>query len=104
MSDPIQARQEPVIVKHFDSSIDEYGQKHTTFTERTTTMYLTKYTQTIESDVRYNNVVYIGLTKDDTITDEDNIIYKDKEYKVTFTIPAIGYARWNQCFLEIYEN
>lgn len=90
MKSLIASHQEPVTVKHFDSSIDEYGQRHTTFTERTSSMFLTKYHQTIESDIRFNDVVLIGLTHDKTITDQDNILYNGKEYKVTHVIEAIG--------------
>ena len=103
MKSVIQTHQEPVIVKHFDESLNSYGQKHVNYTERTAHMYLTKYTQTIESDVRFNDVVLIGITHDQ-LYDNENVIYKGKEYKVTHTIEAVGPIHWNQVFLSIYEQ
>lgn len=104
MKSLIKTRQEPVTVKHYDSSIDDYGQKHITYTERTANMFLTKYTQTINSDIRYNDVVLIGITHDDSITDQDNVVYKGKEYKVSHTIEGVGPIHWNQVFLSVFEN
>ena len=105
MKSLIAARQEPVIVRTYSQELNSFGQMHqTSYTERTVNMFLTKYTQTKDSDIRYNNVVLIGLTKDNSVTDRDNIIYNGKEYKCTHTIEGVGPIRWNQVFLEIYEN
>lgn len=77
---------------------------HTTYTERSSYMFITKYVQTKDSDVRYNDVVLLGLTHDKNITDKDNIIYNGAEYKVTHTINAIGPIHWDQVFMEVYNN
>ena len=57
MPTPIDKRQRGVTVRHFKDYIDEYGQKHTDYIDANSSMYLTKYKQTMESDIRYNNVV-----------------------------------------------
>lgn len=82
MKSLIAARQEPVIVRRYSKELNAYKQMHTTYTERTANMFITKYVQTKDSDIRYNDIVLIGITHDNTITDQDNIVYKGKEYKV----------------------
>lgn len=103
MKSVIASRQTPVSVRTYKKVIDDYGQMHTEYTERTSNMFLTKYVQTPDSDVRYNNVVWIGLTHD-ILSDEENVLFGGKEYKVTHTIEAIGPVHWNQVFLEYVNN
>ena len=67
-------------------------------------MFITKYVQTKDSDIRYNSVELIGITHDTLFTDRDNVIYNGKEYKVTHTIEAVGPVHWNQVFMEYVTN
>lgn len=104
MKSLIASRQEPVTVRTYSQTLDEYGEQHTSYTERTANMFITKYVQTPDSDIRYNNVVLIGLTKDTSFSDKDNVVYKGKEYKVSHTIEAVGPIHWNQVFMEYVTN
>ncbi len=79
--------------------IDEYGQE-TIDTETPSTVHLTfgLFTHHETEDVRYQDVEYCGLTKDD-ITDNDILLLDDKRYKVKFVNP---YGRMKEVFLIAY--
>jgi hypothetical protein len=97
---PLDREQEPVVIKHYTNSVDEYGQRHTEYTTSSGTMFIRKHKQSLYDDPRFNNVVLIGLTKRADINENDHIIYKDQEYKVIYSIMA---KRYNSYFMEIYE-
>ena len=97
---PLDREQEPVVIKHFTDSVDQYGQRHTESTSSPGTMFIRKHKQGLYDDPRFNNVELIGLTKRTDINDNDHIIYKDKEYKVIYSIMS---KRYNSYFMEIYE-
>ena len=67
-------QQEPITIKTYTSYIDDYGQKQTDYTEKNGSMFIKKFSQSInENDVRYNDVELIGLTKEE-MTTMDHII------------------------------
>lgn len=94
-----------VIIKHFNDSVDAYGQRHTECTTSSGMMALYKCRNDLFSDPRFNNVELLGLSDRDDISDNDHIIYKDKEYKVIYSILANEYDNnFDNCYyLEIYE-
>ena len=77
--------------------IDEYGQMLTTPTaSRNISVTLNLYSHTQTSDVRFQEVSHVALTKDRTITDKDVLIIDGKEFKVFFVNP---FGRLAQVFL-----
>ena len=77
--------------------VDEYGQMLTTPTaSREISMTFGMYQHQETSDVRFQNVTYTGLTKDQELTDKDHVVIDGKEYKVTFVNP---HGRMRQVFL-----
>lgn len=86
-----------ITVKTFNDSVDEYGQKHTSFTERQSSGRVWKYQpNSLVSSPIFNDVVLIVLTKDRSFSDNENAIIYDKEYHVVYTIDS---KRENQVFL-----
>lgn len=98
---PIFKEQEEVLVKTYRKETDGYGQQHTVYSSRNSSMFIRKHIQSPQSDIRYNDIVLIGLTHDNDISDRDNIIYKGQEYKVRYTIES---RRWRQVFMALYEH
>lgn len=79
----------PVSVVSFTAGTDAYGQKRNLgSTTRTVEMMVKVYSQSNVSDVRYNDVTNIGLTKDSSITDENQIIIDGVTYNVLYVIPS----------------
>ena len=77
--------------------VDEYGQMLSTPEEqREIKMTFTLYNHTNSSDIRYQNVRYVGLTKDKDINDNMTIKVGEDEYKVLFVNP---FGRMTQVFL-----
>ena len=97
---PLDSEQEAVVIRHFTDSVDSYGQRHTEYTDSPGTLFIRKHKQGLYDDPRFNNVELIGLSRRTDITDSDHIIYKDKEYKVVYSIMS---KRFNSYFMEIYE-
>lgn len=78
-----------VSVISFTTGTDAYGQKRTLgSTSRTVEMYVKVYSQSNVSDIRYNEVTNIGLTKDASITDENQIVIDGVTYNVLYVIPS----------------
>ncbi len=79
----------PVSVVSFTTGTDAYGQKRKQgSTTRTVEMYVKVYSQSNVSDVRYCDVTNIGLTKDASITDENQIVIDGATYNVLYVIPS----------------
>ena len=79
----------PVSVVSFATGTDAYGQKRKQgSTTRTVEMYVKIYAQSNVSDVRYCDVTNIGLTKDTSITDENQIVIDGATYNVLYVIPS----------------
>ena len=102
---PYDSDKQPIVIKHFSDSIDSFGQRHTTYTTSDSMMALYNCRNTLFDDPRFNHVELIGLTDDSNISDDDHIVYKDKEYKVIYSLMSKEYdSRLNNCYwLEIYE-
>ena len=79
----------PVSVVSFTIGTDAYGQKRQLgSTTRTVEMFVKVYSQSNVSDIRYNDVTNIGLTKDSLITDENQIVIDGATYNVLYVIPS----------------
>ena len=102
---PYDSDKEPIIIKHFNDTVDSYGQRHTEYTTSPGMMALYKCRNTLFNDPRFNNVELIGLSDRDDISDSDHIIVRDKEYKVIYSIISKLYdGNFDNCYwLEIYE-
>lgn len=84
----------PVTVVSFTAGKDEYGQKRQNgSTQRVVDMVVKIYQQTNTNDIRYIDVDLIGLTKDTTITDANQIIIGDNTYEVLQIIPSSRYTQ-----------
>ena len=79
----------PITVKTFFDEVDEYGQKHTSYTTRMSKGRVWKYqpNNLVESPL-FNDVVLIVLTQDRQFSDNENAIIYDKEYHVVYTIDS----------------
>lgn len=76
----------------FPDTYDEYGQKRTgDYSLRDSKMVIKNYNNTNVSDPRYVQVTDIGLTKDFSITDANQIQFGNATYNVLFTIPTQRY-------------
>lgn len=79
----------PVSVVSFATGTDAYGQKRQSgSTTRTVEMFVKVYSQSNVSDIRYTEVTNIGLTKDSSITDENQIVIDGATYNVLYVIPS----------------
>ena len=80
---------QPVSVVSFATGTDAYGEKRKLgSTTRTVDMVVKIYSQSSVSDIRYNEVTNIGLTKDASITDENQIVIDGVTYNVLYVIPS----------------
>lgn len=87
-----------VIILSYDGQIDSYGQKRTdTPTEREVEMYVKIHSQSLTTDVRYVEVEMIGLTKDNTITDANQVKIDGVIYNIEYVIPS---SRYNQILMK----
>lgn len=87
-----------VTVVSFTAGTDEYGQKRNNGqTTRQVEMMVKVYTQNRVNDIRYVDVTNIGLTKDNNITDENQIIIGEDTFEVMYVIPS---TRYNQILLK----
>lgn len=79
----------PVSVVSFATGTDNYGQKRNVGqTARTVEMFVKNYLHNATSDVRYVDITLIGLTKDSSITDENQIVIDGTTYDVAYAIPS----------------
>ena len=75
-----------VSVITFTSGTNAYGQKRQLGqTARTVKMVVHDFEIGNVDDVRYADVVKIGLTRDLNITDENEVVYDGKQYTINFT-------------------
>lgn len=78
-----------VSVISYAPGTDSYGQPRKVESGRKTVEMLMKiYTQNNVSDIRYNDVTTVGLTKDNSITDANVIDDGVNTYSVLYTIPS----------------
>ena len=78
-----------ITVKKFEDTVDEYGQKHTSFTERQSSGRVWKYQpNNLVSSPLFNDVALIVLTKDRDFDDTMNAVIYDQEYHVVYTIDS----------------
>ena len=83
-----------VKILSFNGEKDEYGQRRQdTPTEREVEMVCKIYAQTNVSDPRYIDVDEIGITKDFTITPNNQVKIGSDVYNVKFTIPSKKYLQ-----------
>lgn len=103
-------QQEPVTIKIFSEGVDEYGQKHTDYTAKQSTLFIRPYKQPIdEQDPRFNNVCLIGIGTE-LLSDNMNVIYdgnmfpeyKGVEFHVAYSIRGVSSKAeaLHQAFLE----
>ena len=94
----INREMQSVTVVSFTSGTDEYGQKRNNGqTTRQVEMMVKVYTQNKVNDIRYVDVTNIGLTKDNNITDKNQIIISEDTFEVMYVIPS---TRYNQILLK----
>ena len=78
-----------VTVNTFSSGKDAYGQiRQNGSVPREIEMVIKLYRQSNIADIRYNEVTDIGLTKDASITDKDQIVVDGNTYNVLYVIPS----------------
>lgn len=78
-----------VSVVSFTSGTDAYGQSRKVEAgRRAVDMMMKIYSQVNVSDIRYNDVSTVGITRDKTITDANVIIDGDTSYAVLYVIPS----------------
>lgn len=78
-----------VSVVSFTPGLDEYGQQRKNGrSERIIDMVVKIYTQNSVSDIRYAEVNLLGLTKDRSINDTNQIIIDGSSYNVLYVIPS----------------
>ena len=92
---------ESIVVRHYTSFIDEYGQQHTEYSDRNSKMFIRPTKMENVNDPLYNRISLCGVSTDDSITDEDNIIYRDKEFKVAQKVWANGKSAY---LLELWQH
>ena len=68
-----------VSVISFTTGTDAYGQID---------MVVKPYSNTIVSDIRFNDVELIGLTTDQSISDKNQILIGSDTYNVLYVIPS----------------
>lgn len=87
-----------VSVITFSNGVDSYGQKRKTQSSiKTVKMAIYPYSNMEVEDIRFREVTHIGLTKDTTITNANEIEEGSNKYLVTHTIPS---NRYTQIFLK----
>lgn len=87
-----------VLVRSYSDAVDSYGQKHTTVSSTTTElMYIKEYTHTATSDIRYSQADFIGLTKNYSINDTNDVVVDGKTYKIIY---ALATPRYNLLYLQ----
>ena len=78
-----------VSVVSFTPGTDAYGQKRKKGTSsRDVDMVVKIYSQSNVDDVRHTDVTTIGLTYDNSITDENQIVVDGITYNVLYVIPS----------------
>lgn len=93
----INREMKPVLLISFTSGTDKYGQKRNNGnTEEKIEMAVKVYSQTNVSDIRYNDVELIGLTKT-AVKDSQQIKIDDIVYQVLYVIPS---GRYNQVLMK----
>lgn len=99
----IQREWKDVEIITYTEEPDAYGQsKRTIYSTKTCEMVVKNYVTTNVSDIRYANVELIGLTKDFTIEDKNDIRIDNCLYNVLYVKPT---SRLNQVFMrKAYED
>lgn len=76
----------------FSEETDDYGQlRQQAPTSQEIDMVCKIYAQTMTNDMRYKDVEMIGITKNNSITDENEIQIGNINYKVMYVIPSGKY-------------
>lgn len=84
----------PVSVITFASGVDSYGQPRTVVSStKTVDMVVKIYAQSNVQAPIFNEVEIIGITKDFTISEENQIQFDSKKYNVLHTIPSGKYLQ-----------
>lgn len=87
-----------VLVVSFATGTDAYGQpRKGQKTNREVQMMTKVYSQTNVDDIRFNDVTMIGLTKDNLITDENEVVIDGVPHAVLYVIPS---NRYNQILMK----
>lgn len=89
----------PAVLLTYDDSLDEYGQPRMTVPSKSD-IEITEpkiYKHSPVEDIRFNEIEYIALTFDKSITDVNEISIGDDTYRICFTNPQ---GRLNQLFLK----
>lgn len=90
----IQREWKTVKVVSFTDGRDEYGQvRKQGSTERNCEMVIKLYTQTNTNDIRFNDIETLGITRDNLITDKNQIIDGSNKYNVLYVIPSGKYTQ-----------
>ena len=83
---------EPITIRTYTAGTDAYGAVNQgTYTDRTIQAVIKLNNQSKVLDPRYTDVTYVMITKDNTLTDAETVIYKGKEYPIKYLIPTHTY-------------
>ena len=83
-----------VNVLTFTDEVDDYGQKRQgTSTVKDIKMVCKLYSNNSTNSPKYNDVEVLGITKDKTITDANQISIDGVVYNVLFIIPSGQYTQ-----------
>lgn len=89
----INREMKPVYLVSFTSGIDKYGQKRNNGeTKDVIEMAVKIYSQTNVSDIRYNDIELIGLTKT-AVNDSQQIEIDSVRYQISYVIPSGRYTQ-----------
>ena len=89
----INREMKPVYLVSFTSGIDKYGQKRKNGEKKDLIdMAVKVYSQTNVSDIRYNDIELIGLTKT-AVKDSQQIEIDSVRYQISYVIPSGRYTQ-----------
>ena len=89
----INREMKPVYLVSFTSGTDKYGQKRNNGEEKDVIEMAVKiYSQTNVSDIRYNDIELIGLTKT-AVKDSQQIEIDSVRYQISYVIPSGRYTQ-----------
>lgn len=89
----INREMKPVYLVSFASGTDKYGQKRNNGEKKDVIEMAVKiYSQTNVSDIRYNDIELIGLTKT-AVKDSQQIEIDSVRYQISYVIPSGRYTQ-----------
>ena len=81
-----------VTIKHFNETLNDYGEKVLSTDSTTAEMMVKQYSQTNVQDPRFVDVEYIGLTKA-AVSINEVVSIDGTDYMVLYVIPSGRYTQ-----------